>query len=84
VLIVSVEFSDPFPGRVADVGFSEHVGANGGAGSTEHVSATALLNPSLDVSATVDVALFPAGIALGASGEAATAKSGATNVAVTV
>jgi hypothetical protein len=84
VLMLSIVVAEPLAAGVALAGFTEHVGANAGAGSTEQVKVTALLNPFTDVRVTVDVALFPAETVVGATGAADTSKSGAVNVAVTV
>ena len=83
--MVSVEVAEPFAAGVAEAGFNEHVGARVGAGSTEQVNCTSLLNPFVELTVTVDVAECPAATDVGDAAAAESKKSGfTTNVAVTL
>jgi hypothetical protein len=77
---VSVE---AVPG-VTDERLKPHVGEFADAGETEQVSVTALLNPLIALTATVEVAEFPGLTEAGLSGEAEMLKSWTLRVTVVV
>jgi len=79
VLIVSDAVIGPFGGGVTPVGLKEQVGASDGDGSTEQERDTFELNPPVEFTVTVDVAVCPAVTWFGVAAEAAREKSGAPN-----
>jgi hypothetical protein len=84
-MMLSVEVADPLAAGVAEAGFNEHDGANAGAGSTEQVNCTSLLNPFVELMVTVEVAECPAAIEAGEAPAAESEKSGfTTNAGVTL
>jgi hypothetical protein len=83
VVSVRIELREPSTGGVSEEGLNEHAGASAGAGLTEHVSWTALVNPPTEVILTVEVADCPATIEAGTGPAADAEKSGVVKVAVT-
>ena len=83
MFIVSVLLTEPFAAGVAEDGFIPQVGANAGAGCTEQVKFTVLLNPFTEVSVTVAVVLPPGATELEVGAEADSEKVGAMKLALT-
>src|SRR5947207_10611074 len=60
VLMLSVVVAEPLAAGVAEVGFSEHVGAKAADDCTLQENCTSLLNPPLELIVTVELAECPA------------------------
>ena len=76
VLILSIVVAEPLTAGVAEVGFSEHVGANATDGSTLQENCTSLLNPPTELMVTVELAECPADTEAGDGAPAESEKFG--------
>ena len=77
MVIVSVEVAVPFAAGVTELVLNAQLGARDGAGDTEQVRFTALLNPFSDFTVIVELPDCPGFTELGLIDPALTVKSGA-------